>query len=121
MNTTETIILTTIINVIITGLVGGIIIYAIQKKIDAATQKSLFEHQVKFSRAYPKTLEVLDALYQKFMTFTDAVKGWVDHVEAFFIMEGSTGAGEFRGYYSDVQEKFEECEKYFAANPLVLV
>src|SRR5687767_9786646 len=61
----QTIILITIINAIMTGLVGGIIIYVLRKKIDAAIQKSLFEHQIKFPKIYPKTLEVLEAYTQK--------------------------------------------------------
>jgi len=69
MDTTETIILTTIINIIITGLVGGIIIYRIQKKIDATIQKSLFEHQTKFVRNHQKRVEALEALYNEIVSF----------------------------------------------------
>lgn len=35
---TQAIILMTIVNTIITGLVGGIVIYTVQKKIDASIQ-----------------------------------------------------------------------------------
>ena len=64
MDTTQVIILTMIVNIIISGLVGGIVIYTIQKKIDATTQKSIFEHQIKFARSFPKILEVLEAFTQ---------------------------------------------------------
>lgn len=65
MDTIETIILTSIVNIIITGLVGGLVIYRIQKKIDATIQKSLVEHQIKFSKIYPRTLEILETYYRK--------------------------------------------------------
>src|SRR6266545_2089759 len=68
MDTTQTVILISIVNIIITGLVGGIVIYRIQKKIDATIQKSLFEHQTKFARSYPKSLEVLEQYNQKVLT-----------------------------------------------------
>src|SRR5688500_12899013 len=74
MDTTEQILLITIFNIIFTGLVGGIVVYTIQKKIDATIQKSLFEHETKFSRNYEKRVEVLETLYQKFMVFRDAQK-----------------------------------------------
>jgi len=49
MDTMQTIILTRIVNIIITVLVGGVVIYTIQKKIDATIQKSLFEHQTRMT------------------------------------------------------------------------
>src|SRR5574341_214600 len=65
MDTTEIIILTTIFNIIMSGLIGGIVIYTLQKKIDATIQKSLFEHQTKFTRSYEKTVETLENLCKK--------------------------------------------------------
>jgi hypothetical protein len=73
MSTAETIILTAVINLIITGLVGGIVIYRIQKKIDSSFQKSLFEHQTRFSRNYTRKVEILGTLYQKYLVFADTI------------------------------------------------
>ncbi len=72
MDTITTIIVTVLANAIVTG----IIVYLIQKKIESSfvkkmeefranLQKSSAEHQIKFSRNYPKTLEVLEAYHQK--------------------------------------------------------
>ncbi len=69
METTQTIILISIFNIIFTALVGGVVIYVIQKKIDATIQKSLFEYQTKFSRNYPKRVETLETLYQKLLLY----------------------------------------------------
>ena len=73
MDPTQTIILTSIVNIIITGLVGGIVIYTVQKKIDATIQKFLFEHQTRFSRDYTRKVEVLGTLYQKYLVFADTI------------------------------------------------
>ena len=73
MDPTQAIILTTIFNVVFTSLVGGIIIYTLQKKIDATIQKSLFEHQTKFTINHTKTIETLDTLYKKFVAFYSAI------------------------------------------------
>jgi ubiquitin-protein ligase len=54
----KTIAVTALINAVITGT----FFYVIQKKIDSAFQKSLYEYQIKFSRNYPKTLEILETL-----------------------------------------------------------
>ena len=70
--TIQIIILTFIVNTISTGLVGGIVIYSVQKKIDATIQKSLFEHQTKFSQIHAKRVEALEGLYQKFVLFDKA-------------------------------------------------
>jgi len=69
LTATQIIILTSIVNVIISGLVGGVVIYVIQKKIDATIQKSLFEHQTKFARSHEKTVETLEILHQKYSLF----------------------------------------------------
>lgn len=63
------IIITSIINLAITGVVSGIVVYSIQKKIDAAFEKSLYVYQTKFSKNYHKTLEVLEILHEKFSLY----------------------------------------------------
>ena len=65
-----------LLTVVANAIVTGIIVYLIQKRIErsytrqmeefrANIQKSLFEHQIKFSKVYPKTLEVLEIYNQK--------------------------------------------------------
>jgi hypothetical protein len=61
----QVVILTSVVNLITTGVFLGIVIYVIQKKIDANIQKSLFEHQTKFARLHEKRAEVLETLYKK--------------------------------------------------------
>jgi hypothetical protein len=62
---------------ILTATFTGIIILYLQKRIENSfaekleeyktnLQKSSTEHQIKFSKTYPKTLEVLETGYQKF-------------------------------------------------------
>lgn len=77
MDTAQAIILMTIVNTIITGLVGGIVIYTVQRKIDATIQKSLFEHQTKFTRNYNKKVEVLENLYKRVSAFNDSFRNLI--------------------------------------------
>jgi hypothetical protein len=78
MNPTQVIILTTIFNVIFSGLVGGIVIYTLQKKIDTTIQKSLFEHQTKFKLSYAKAAETLETLFKRFVAVRDVVSEAID-------------------------------------------
>src|SRR6266540_2226555 len=87
MNPTEIILLTALVNIIITGLISGVAVYRIQRKIDssfasklekfrAGLQYSNFEQQTKFAATYPKRVEALQALYEKYRTFQRAFGDW---------------------------------------------
>jgi hypothetical protein len=76
MDTIATIIVTAFINIIITGIVTNLIFYRYQKRIEESfsekleqfrhgLQKLSTEHHVKFSRNYPKTVEVLETYNQR--------------------------------------------------------
>jgi hypothetical protein len=78
MDPTQAIILTTIFNVIFSGLVGGIVIYTLQKKIDTTIQKSLFEHQTKFKLSHAKAAETLETLFKRFVAVSDVVSEAID-------------------------------------------
>jgi hypothetical protein len=70
-------IITTIINsipeplatAILTALFTGIVVFLLQKRIENSFAQSLHEYQTKFSRTYPKTLDVLEIFIQKFNEF----------------------------------------------------
>ena len=108
MNTAETVILVSIFNIVFTALVGGIVIYVVQKKIDAAIQKSLFEYQTKFLRTYPKTLEILEALHKKFGLFINA-----------FIVTIREG-NDLEVTYQDASEKLKAFRDFCDSNRLYL-
>ncbi len=66
MNTTiSIIILTAVINALVTGIIAGIAIYRIQKKID----HSYFQQQTRFVKSFEKMSETLETIYKKFTEF----------------------------------------------------
>jgi hypothetical protein len=80
LTATQIIILTSIIDAIISGLVGGIVIYVIQKRIEnsfaqkleqfkAQLQYSNFELQTRFTETFGKRVKALEILYQKLLDF----------------------------------------------------
>jgi len=83
MDTTQTIILTSIVNIILTGLVGGIVIYVVQKRIESSFTKKLeefkaslaysnFEQQTRFVSAHTKRIETLQVLYKKLVLYSES-------------------------------------------------
>src|SRR5688572_33354526 len=67
---------------VVTVLLSGVILFLFQKKIEdyfarrlikysSDLQKELAQDQLRFSRNYPKTLDILKALYEKFTIFAD--------------------------------------------------
>jgi hypothetical protein len=121
MDTTEAIILTTIVNVIITGLVGGIVIYTIQKKIDATIQKSLFEYQTKFTRNFSKTLEVLDKLHQKVLDYSSSYSVLTYHIEAQILgRKVILTDQEFEKKARETMRAFFDCATFFRENRIYL-
>ena len=65
-----------ILTVLANAIVTGIIVYLIQKRIERSytiqmeefksnLQRSAVEHEIRFSKIYPKTLEVLEIYHQK--------------------------------------------------------
>lgn len=104
MDATQTIILTTIFNLVISGLVGGIVIYTLQKKIDATIQKSLFEHQTKFARNYPKAMEGLEAFYKKYLKFAEDFKLIILEVQL-SLFSSSILDADFKKDLSELKER----------------
>ena len=72
MNPTEIILLTALVNVIITGLISGIAVYRIQRKIDDKFQRSAFEYQTKFTINHAKTVETLQTLYKRLSDYDES-------------------------------------------------
>lgn len=101
METTEAVLLITLINIIVTGVVGGFIIYRIQKKIDATFQKSVFEYQTKYSRNYPKTLETLETLREKFAIYVRSCIRAIANEDINQRENILKNLEDFYGYFSD--------------------
>lgn len=120
MDATEAIILTSIVNIIITGLVGGIVIYTIQKKIDATIQKSLFEHQTKFVQLHAKRIETLETLYQKFRIFTFALEKLISTTNWARIKRQEINQETYKENEKNVQRALYDFWNYFNANRLYL-
>jgi len=136
MDATQIILLTSLFNIIISGLVGGIVIYVIQKKIDATIQKSLFEHQTKFSAIHPKRMEALENLCRKFVVYQTEFRTMilnafrVDYVDK----HGKTQIKKNRGIEETVKQictvvsggmldnekKFTDFRTYFETNRIFL-
>ena len=120
MDTTAAIILMTIFNVVFTGLVGGIIIYVVQRRIDAAIQKTLFEYQARFTRDFSKTLEVLENLNNRFLNFRNlfnlfvlGYRPWDEDLE-------ETPNSELKSKIADIYTAMIEFSSYFKSNRLFL-
>ena len=122
MDTTQAIILIFIVNTIITGLVGGIVIYTIQKKIDATIQKSLFEHQTKFARIHQKRVETLETVYRKFLNFAEGFTGSVLKALNYGIASNEVTKINMDDFedFDDHREEIEDCWTYFMNNRLFL-
>ena len=56
-----------ILTVVINALVTGTIVFIFQKRIEASIAKKDFEHQIKFSKLYPKSLDVIETYRQKLL------------------------------------------------------
>lgn len=116
MDTTETILLTALINIIITGLISGVAVYRIQRKIDAAFQQSLFEYQTKFVQIHAKRVETLENLYKKFLLYIKTFQ---------FDMSPEINAGlndssiDF-SKYEEAKSYSDDAGKYFLNNRLFL-
>src|SRR5687767_4616927 len=116
MDTTQIIILTMIVNIIMSSLVGGIVIYVIQKKIDATIQKSLFEHQIRFSRNYTKTLEVLETCRLKFNEFSRACQQLRKEFVMVIVSQETISEEEIKEIKNNLVEKNREFVVYFEDN-----
>ena len=62
-----------VLTVTINALVTGIIVFNFQKRMESTIIKKNFEHQVKFSKFYNKSLEVVDTLRQKTIALGTAI------------------------------------------------
>jgi hypothetical protein len=93
----------------------------IQKKIDSTIQKSLFEHQTKFTRNFSKTLEVLDKLHQKIMDYASSYSVLTYQIEA-QISDGQVVLTdqEFEKKAQETMIAFFDCASFFRQNRIYL-
>jgi len=66
-------ILLMVLTVAANALVTGIIVFIFQKRMESSIIRKNFEHQVKFSKFYNKSLEVIETLRQKMILFRTVV------------------------------------------------
>ena len=100
-----------ILTVLANAIVTGIIVYFFQKKFEANLQKSLFEHQTKFSRNYAKQVETLETLYQNYIIYkTDFNNMTLEAMRADFIDEhGKTQLRKLSGFFEErVEQRFKQ-------------
>ena len=62
-----------VLTVATNALVTGIILFLFQKRIESSIAKKNFEHQIKFSKKYNKSVEVKDTLKQKMIALSVTV------------------------------------------------
>jgi len=113
MDTLSIIILTAVINAIVTGTIGGIILYRIQKRID----NSYFEYQTKFSLNHPKTVETLKTLYQKFIASNKATEEAIWKSRKLGTIKD---AGNWSTEYDSFLDTRKDFENYFDDNRIFL-
>lgn len=87
MNDIALIIVTAFLNILITGVVSNLIFYRYQKKIEDSFSKSLYAYQTKFSRSYPKFLDVLEGFIYKYDRFSFSYRGLVTSIRHITIMD----------------------------------
>ncbi len=127
MDTLTTLILTVLANAIVTG----VIVYLIQKKIDNSfakkmeevrvnLQKSLIEHQIKISRTYPKSLEVLEAFNEKFQYFL-MLSSWSSRLtEKLFSSKEVVAQEDLMDLDKKEIKAIGDCETYLLHNRIYL-
>jgi hypothetical protein len=104
--------------VIVDVVLTGIVVYAIQKRIENRYAKSLYEFQQKFSISYPKTLEVMEILNQKFQDYRFYFDYYTFQVETRF-QEGSPRKDMFP-HIMTLGQYAISLEAYFQANRIHL-
>jgi len=120
MDTVAVIVISALVNLLVTGLVGGIIIYRFQKEMDATYTKQMeefksslqnisFEQQVKFEKLYPKRVGTLEVLCKKYDIFSDALTGLI-------MLKGTMSAKE----QGEIQDKLNDFWKDYENNRLFL-
>ena len=120
MDTIAIIIFTAFANIIITSIVSNLIFYRYQKKIDATIQKSLFEHQIKFSRIYPKTLEVLETYNQKTLYCSRLSSKFGDEIIKAISEKDTFQAEEIKTKHDELYGALVDFRKYIEDNRLHL-
>jgi hypothetical protein len=112
MDAITTIILTAIVTALANAIVVGILVHRIQKKFEVTIQESLFEHQTKFARNHPRTLEVMETLNQKLSVYSKGFLKMVYEVESF--LESGTlniGIDDFKKNNQQLDELLESFEQ----------
>lgn len=70
---TQSVILLSVINLIISGLISGVVIYILQKRIDSTFQKSLIDYKIRSPKLHEKRVETLETVYKKYRSFNNNV------------------------------------------------
>jgi hypothetical protein len=109
---------------VVTVLLAGGVLFIFQEKIKASVARSLFEHQTKFSRAFPKTLEILEIYIQKVNKASELVSDFVCLFEPASSDTDDTEKLHLQEEVSKIQIEFSQTSldaaQYIRANRLFL-
>jgi hypothetical protein len=102
------------------ALVTGVFVYLFQKRLDDRYAKRQFEDQVKFSRVYPKTLEVIEGFHQKLHEYISKFNLYSVHVRAMARGDSSLTEREFAQLEEEPFIIVTELGKYLDVNRIYL-
>jgi hypothetical protein len=135
MDATVAILLTALVNIIITGLISGVAVYRIQRKIENSFAEKLerfksdlaystFEQQTKFARLHEKRVQSLEALYEKYKIFIDASNRWIEVIDRHMmgnalLLNQTIDIDQHLKIQREVQAKLNDCLNHFETNRLL--
>lgn len=129
MDTVSVIVISALVNLLMTGLVGGVIIYRFQKDIDTSYNKQMeefkinlqkisFEQQTKFVRNHEKMVETLETTYQRFSDYRLEINRLLLNKLT------SLASGEELNLDNELRDSFTKADKlyeYFVHNSIHLL
>jgi uncharacterized membrane-anchored protein YhcB (DUF1043 family) len=117
-------ILTALVDLLVVGVIGGIVIYFVQQKISAsiqrAIQESLIEYQTTYSTNFPKQIEILEELIKRFSELHDSVRSEAMELAGSFELPWQPTAQEISNHQQLSYVVFDDLRKYYWQNRFVL-
>ena len=117
-------ILTALVDLIVVGVIGGVVIYFVQQKISASIQRtiqeSLIEYQMTYSINFPKQIEVLEELIKQFSKMYESVRSESIELAASFQTPSRPTTQEILDHQRVSYALFDDLRKYYWQNRFVL-
>jgi hypothetical protein len=124
-----TLIYPALVQIVVTFIVGGLVIYFIQKKIDKANAQQLekfkadlqlanFEQQAKFTSSHAKTVETLQTLYKKLALYVAGCHELIQRTSAYLYAGGEKNVSTSE--YEKLSVYLTEFWAYFIENRIFL-